>query len=353
MSTSLTTAGGLTADGAEFPLAGDLRFLPPFELLPVLTDLGKAGLLRLRRSDGAEARCRVVRGCVADAEAGHLRGREAVLTFLWWADGRFDFEAGEPGPEGVEPIRVPELLMDAVRLADETERHKDAIPGRAQRPVLGGDAPPGEDELDCGIRTVHETLRKQPGLSLGDLERLLPLAPTKVRLSVALLVAGRMIRGLRIEPSGVFRRTAATSWQNVLVRYPGGVRVLVACCRAIGREQIEEAVDLLSASLTAPRPMATYAATGPSFVRMRPQDGGILSLTFLPTSRKNRYLFEAFARSVDAALFCSEGCPCGERGDWADAVPPRVRVVAMENPGALHRDLGRALVALGEARAPA
>lgn len=328
-------------------IAGELRFLSPFELLPVLTDLGKSGLLRLRRSDGPEARCRISRGVVTTAETAHLTSREAVLTFLWWTEGRFEFENGEPDAEDAEKIRVPELLMNAVRLADETERRKDAIPPRERRLALADDAVLDDDQHDCGLPIVFDALRKKPGLSCSELEAVLPLAPMKVRLSVALLAANRRLRGCRVEASGVFRRTAVTWWQNVLLRYPGGVRVLVACCRALGREQIEDAVGIVANSLSAPNPTATYAANGPSFVRMRPTEGGILSLTFLPTGKKHRYLFETFVRSVDAALFCPTSCPCGEKHDWAEAVPTGVRVVTIEEPAALHRELGRALMALG------
>ena len=334
-------------------VAGELRFLPPFELLPILADLGKFGSLRLVRSDGLTAECRVERGAIASAAAGHLAGREAILTFLWWNEGRFEFEAGnaeaagEAGEVG-EGIHVPEILMDAVRLADETERRKEAIPPREQRLALAPDAGLDPDEYDCGLPLVFEALRQQAGLSCAELERRLPLAPMKVRLGVALLAAANKLRGFRVEYSGIFRRTAVTWWHNVLLRYPGGIRVLVASCRTVGREQIEDAVALVATSLHASGPTSTYASDGPSFVRMRPADGGILSLTFLPTGKKHRYLFETFVRSIDAVLLCSDDCPCGEKHDWGSAVPKGVRVITMAEPSARHRDLGRALRALGE-----
>ncbi len=334
-------------------IVGELRFLPPFELLPILTDLRKVGSLRLVRSDGLTAACRVARGAIASAEAGHLTGREAIFTFLWWNQGRFAFEAGnaEAADEEGEAIHVPEIMMDAVRLADEIERRKEAIPPREQRLVLAPDAGLDRDEFDCGLPLVFEALRQQPGLSCTELERRMPLAPTKVRLAVALLAVTSKLRGFRVEYSGVFQRAAVTWWHRILLRYPGGIRVLVASCRTVGREQIEEAVALVATSLHASRPTSTYASDGPSFVRMRPADGGILSLTFLPTGRKHRFLFETFVRSIDAVLLCSDVCPCGERHDWGSVVPKGVRVVTMDEPSALHRELGRALRALGESRA--
>ena len=331
-------------------MSGDLRLLPPFELLPMLADLGKSGLLLLRRVDGLVARCGVVPGGITTAEAGHLTGREAVLTFLWWNDGKFEFEAGPAPPGEVERIRVPELLMDAVRLADETERHQNAIPPKVRPLELVPDVEAGPDEFDCGIAVVFDYLRDHPGTTYVELEERLPLAPTKIRLSVALLGLSGKLRDFRLRMhSGVFGRIAVTWWQSLLRRFPGGIRILVASCRAGTSEQIGLAVRSLEESLQAPDPSMTFAADGPTFVRMRPRQGGLLSLTFLPPGKKHRIIFETFVGSTDAVILCSAPCSCGEQGDLAWAVPLTVRKVFLQEGATLERGLARALMSLGEA----
>jgi hypothetical protein len=68
-------------------------------------------------------------------------------------------------------------------------------------------------------------------------------------------------------------------------------------------------------------------------VRLRPASGGILSLTFLPISKKNRYLFDTFVRSVELALVCREGVSHDrEIGEWEALVPSGVRLLGFE-PG--------------------
>ena len=330
-------------------MSGDLRLLPPFELLPMLADLGKTGLLVLRRVDGLIARCGVVPGGITTAETGHLAGREAVLTFLWWNDGKFEFEANPALAGEGERIRVPELLMDAVRLADETERHQNAIPPKTRPLELAPEVTAGPDEFDCGLPMVFDHLRDHPGTTCAEMEERLPLAPTKIKLSLALLGLSGRLRDFRLRMhSGTFGRIAVTWWQTLLRRFPGGIRILVASCRAGTNEQIGGAIRSLEEALKAPDPSVTFAADGPTFVRMRPRQGGLLSLTFLPRGRKHRIIFETFVGSTDAVILCSDQCACGEQGDLAWAVPLSVRRVFLQEGATLDRGLARALMSLGE-----
>lgn len=313
-------------------LAGRLEVCSPFELLQLSCQLRKFGRLKLFREDGQTGSCAVTEAGVTRADCGHLTHREAVLTFLWWKKGWFVFDEDESTPHAERPIRIPELVMDAVRLADETERRAADIPERTARLRLVEGALPPEDALGCDVGRLFAFLIDHPDRTRAEIEATLPLAPVKIRLGLALLAdAGQLVDRV----AGVHRPAPATAprnswWQRLIGSYPGGLRVLIGHPPDASSDALYRAVRKLAETLELPPPSFGMAGDGPSFVRLRPQAGGILSLTFLPVVRKNRYLFESFMQSVQLVLLCADpGAPL-EGLDWAAILPKDVGLIPVD-----------------------
>ncbi len=349
-----TEAGSLppaaNADGQPH-LAGQLTTFSPFELLQYLLFSGKAGCLELEHADGRQASCSVAGGSIAAASCGHLDGSEAVLAFVWWRQGRFKFTPGATRAAGATYGTIEALMMEAVRLADELEGLASRVPPPGVRLSLTGRASVPRDDLGCGLDLVASALRARPGPTRAELEAGLRLCPVKVRLGLALLAAAD---ALQTEGSPE-EASLATDPPHSLEGGSGGlgtcdVRVLVAHTAQAQRSGLLDAVQELGAALGGPRVQTELSPVGPSFVRFRPRGGGILSLTLLPISRRNRFLFETFVSSVDAALFCCGNDGGDEASAWKTVVPPGVTLSSVDAPAALCDELRGFLVRLAEAR---
>ena len=332
---------------AEPLLAGQLATFSPFELMQFLVFSGKAGCLELERGDGRQASCLVAGGSITEATCGHLQGREAVLTFVWWRDGGFRFIPGAAQAAGRLSDNIETLMMDGVRLADELERRGDLVPPTAARLHLGGPGRVPADDFDCGLDLVASALRARSTATRAELESSLNLCPVKVRLSLALLAEADLLeKADRPEGSGLTAEPPVAAG----VRGHGvqDLRVLVAHTSQADPAGLLEAVQALGTALGGPQARAELSRVGPSFVRFRPPEGRILSLTLLPTSRRNRFLFETFVSSVDEVLFC-DGKEEEARA-WSAIVPPTVRAATVEEPRALCDKLQASFLRLAEAR---
>jgi CheY-like chemotaxis protein len=345
---TLLESGGSTVLGRG-QLAGHLRAFSPFEMVQLLCDMRKAGVLELRRIDGAVATCTLRDGGIAAAECGHLRGREAMLTLLWWKQGSFLFRDGETTSTD-ELLRVPEVLMQAVRLADETERRKGLVPRRDAALFLSPTAPVPEDDPGCDVGLLFEMLSTNPGLTCAELEGRLPLSPVKVRLGLALLAkAGDLIWPKASNETPAAGRTEGDTWWRALMeRFPGGLRVLVVCGPSVAPDRIFAAVSKLGATLDLANPSVSFSPGGPSFVRLRPPSGGILSLTFLQMTKKHRYLFETFVRSVQVVLVCPEEGASDDIEDWTATIPSGVSRILLDRNALLEDEIAARLRALAE-----
>jgi len=320
-------------------LSGDLARFSLFELLQYLCSLQIHGRLELSRDDGRTAWCEIVPGGLGTAAHRHLQGREAVFTFVWWKAGRFRFEATEAPEEIAGVTHTAELLLEAVRLADEVERHHKLIPQAEAPLVIDADRDPPADTLDCGLEEVLLALRRQSEPTLSKLEAALPLAPIKVRLALTCLIAAGVVRSaLESSPSAASDSITPPWWANLKRRSPGGVRVLVGYSPETSPEGILDSVRSLSRSLRLPCPVLALSQSGPSFARLRPEGGGIVSLTFLPLLQKNRYLFDTFLRGVELVILDGEGC-AGDALHWDQAVPPEARLVCLPRLATLDREI--------------
>ncbi len=210
-------------------LEGDLACMTAFELLQVLQYLGKSGELLLRRKPGAEARCGITPFGLTDLECGSLREREAALAFAWWQEGSFRFEMDSSGAPAArrtarEALPVQEVLLDAVRLADEIEARAGIVPERGEPLVLLRREALGP-ELG-GVPSAPEIVRflgERPGATRRDLEVVLPFAPVTLGFALARLCEdGRVGAQDHRHPDGGPLRPARAAGRALLHVLDGG-----------------------------------------------------------------------------------------------------------------------------------
>jgi hypothetical protein len=110
-------------------------------------------------------------------------------------------------------------------------------------------------------------------------------------------------------------------WYRLIQRFPGGLRLLIAAVPDECTELTWELVKKLAKMLEVPAPNVMCSSTGPSFARLHAPCGGVLSLTILPLTKKNRYLFESFVRSMQACFFCFDDRVAAEAQSWKVLIP--------------------------------
>lgn len=122
------------------------------------------------------------------------------------------------------------------------------------------------------------------------------------------------------------REAFAAVWSGLTRARASGVQVVLACPGRCEQQCCQRLATRLAQELDAPVPSARTPTGGPMFVRLHPAAGGQLTLTFVPCTDRNAFLFEALCRSADAVMLC-----CGERADverWTGRVPEGVPVEA-------------------------
>lgn len=316
-------------------IEGDLAVATPFELLQIFGILRRSGTLRFRRADGLTASCDFVDGSISTAECGHLRDAEAVCTLVWWKAGFFRFEPC-PEREGARAGSKPEALMlEASRVADELERRAASLPGPDAELRLASLPMPTADPLDCGLLWVCEFIRRNPGTTRAAVERSLSLAPARIRLALAVAMEEGRIGTVSSETSETSAdrgsdepsEEPAGLWARGVARFGRTIRVVVACSPVLVDELSRALCELVEA-LDLPRQRLPISVSHPSFLRIRPP-GGILSLTVLPVSPRNRFAFEALAQKVELAVVAADR-ETGEVAKWLGAVPERTPVVVVD-----------------------
>ncbi len=331
-------------------MRGHLASFTPFDVLQYLNVSRRTGELRLRRADGEAAECKLVLGRIVGARCEHLHDREAVLTLVFWQAGEFEFEETPKPEEAGVDLSVEELTMEAVRIADELEMRAVDLPHADERLTLNSFRKPPADELECGVRRVADALRGRPATTRRQLECELDLCAIKVRLALTLLVRERVV--CRVDAAAETPRRFSVAaddaeleatWSRVRRRFPTGLRVLVAFApeTAIGR--FEPALEALGQRLGAPTRVGAVLPVGPSILRFRPPSGGILSVTLLPITRRDRYLYETFAPSVDIVIFYGWSSVAEIAEGWVEAVPVDADLEILNESCGLDAELSSAL----------
>lgn len=311
-------------------LQGVLGAFGSIELLQFVSQTLPVAQVTFVSPSGSEASILLARGGCLDARFGKLRGREAAVAALSHPMSKF-FVREADLPSGIgAPATLTELVLEVARLEDELERRKDDLPEPARKLTLTGQLD-ASDPLDCGLPFVARALAGQPR-SLEALEADLPLAPVRVRLSVALLrEQGRLtLRASTIMPR-VLPTEPAGPLDRELEKRRGALRVLVACPAGMV-DCVEGAVRHFAEAVTAPAPAVSRVTSGPTFVRIRPARGGVISFTFLPTTRQNRVFFDSFVRSTDAVILGDDD----EAVRWGATLPSDLPTAAVASDATDH-----------------
>ncbi len=325
--------GAREATRSDGSFDGDLACLSAFELLQVFQYLGKEGRLLLRGS-GREASCDVFPRGLARLECGNLRGLEAGLAFVWWQEGRFHFEARashrQTNPD--ELLAVQELLLEAVRLADEIEAHGELVPDREEPlETPSGSTLPLEWEALPSAREIVRFLAAWPSATRRDFERVLPYSPVTLGLATARLCeAGLVARSVELVAS---ETAGVTPQEPDSTREESGriVRALFAFDPHFS-EEIPDALARLQESLGAPISRTASDLAAPSFLRTRLPSGCFVSITVLPISRRNRFVLESLAPSLGLVVLVVGDRIRDEIERWRRHCPSNVQVVLARSP---------------------
>lgn len=261
-------------------------------LLQGLQAFGASGVLSVVGVEDRRLEVGFESGRVAWAEQGHLVGEEALLSAILWAEGSYVFRSGEQEPhrgQGAPATSLPPgfdltgFLLRAMVFADELEKRTQLLPPPGV-PLQLKDGQVPEDPFGCGLQAVVDGLRRKQTVTLAELERELPLAPVKIQLAVALLSEQGLLAHQPAAPSPAVPPETSAWWAQVSERFGGSLRLLLvvdeATCTDAGFQRL---VAFLKEKLGVSQAWESFAKSGPSFVRLHPQRGGVFSVCCLPS----------------------------------------------------------------------
>jgi Domain of unknown function (DUF4388) len=314
---AVTAAGGFS---------GALSCLGAFELLQTLHYLRKCGRLSLANDDprqvGArEAVCTLAVEGIVSASCGHLESIEAVLALAWWRSGSFSFEP-LPSFSSAGAIPLQEILLGAVRLADESEARGAVLPDRrAPLGVRMASAAGALSDVPAASEVVRYLTHHRGG-SRFDLEAALPFAPVTLAYALARLCEEGYVGRLLTESRARETEPAATERQ-ALARARSVLRLLLAFLPG-ARDVAPALVGTLGSELGLAESSHFFDPTGASFLRLRLAPQRFLSITTLPITRRNRFVFESLAASFELAVFLTLGQPDRELDEWLRLAPASI-----------------------------
>lgn len=309
---------------AAWDLEGDLDRLGLLSVLQFLESTRVDGAVLVTEPNGAISQFTLAAGMVTSAVFRSLRGREALLAILGIKSGRFGFQRGASSTRR-DNLAVAPAIMDAVRLEDELERMAKSLPGPEVALALRNPHEVPIDPLECGMDTVMAAIAARPGVCLHELRSLVPLAPVKLRVSVACLAHNG-----RLHSEATMTELAPVPWidpddwyARLLLRHPGGLRLLMGTSPHDGPHDIIAAITALARALDAGPAWLSVAADGSSIARVRPRAGGLLSIASVPMHDTNTELFRRFAGTATLVLLCVDA-PKELAAQWREASPSQV-----------------------------
>jgi CheY-like chemotaxis protein len=114
--------------GARTGIAGRLSELGVADLLCAMEVNRRSGIIHLDGRDGRRGAISFREGRPVDAEAGRLRGREALYRLLCWSDGFFEVETRTVREGDAVKLTVADLLAEGMRRLEEWSSLRDALP---------------------------------------------------------------------------------------------------------------------------------------------------------------------------------------------------------------------------------
>ncbi|MCS7181734.1 MAG: DUF4388 domain-containing protein, partial [Thermoanaerobaculum sp.] len=289
-------------------LRGDLNSQRLPEVLQGLLAFGQSGILEVHDTRGLSASIGLFQGRIAWASCGHLLGEEALLACLFWYDGDFSFVTGAQEMPQTPGIQFPpqwdltRFLLRATYLADELAARSEHLPP-PQAPLTLQDVGDEEDPFDCGLHHVIGFLQAHPGTTLAILERQVPLAPVKVRLALSHLAQRQRLARVSRQKSGGSSDAVSRWWLNLMGVYGGKFRLLLLTKEVDGQSTLEGLSNFLKEKARTQNLWFSFSPNGPSFLRLRPEGGGVFSVTWLPINGVNELSdFFAFAPAHNALV---------------------------------------------------
>jgi hypothetical protein len=298
-------------------VSGHVSGFDLFDVTQLLCLSGRSRVLRVSFGDRLGTLV-FEQGALTHASTPSAAGEDAFFEIAQWTGGNFESVEAAQAQSFPPNIHVPtmHLLMESARRKDEGGGAPCAQKSAEPAEVPAGGAPPWDnpahdqlwDELATIQQEVAQELAAGAGASVPSREA--PSGPAEQVAGPAAAEPG---------PEGD-SPAQASWWHRVTARWGEAVQVVVAWPPEAGWDQAAAEVRRLAVVAGAKPPSDVLAATGPSFVRIYPEAGGILSLVFLGISKRHRFLFETLVRSAHAALVPRE-CAGGETQHWMGALP--------------------------------
>jgi CheY-like chemotaxis protein len=179
-------------------LAGDFKGLPLGDLLQLLAESRRSGLLRIL-SRGHEGEIHVAKGVIRAVRYRNRSGRWALLELLQATEGSFRLLDEEPpnslAADAGAPIHLRACLLEIAWVSDEMRRREGFLPEADTRYVVTRDRPFGNHDLAAlPLQQIYDAIRRMDRPTLSDLLAL-DLAPDDyVRLGFAVLVEEDLIQ---------------------------------------------------------------------------------------------------------------------------------------------------------------
>ncbi len=171
-------------------LEGKLEDVPLADVLQALANGRNSGVLIA--AVGEIGRLVITEGEILSVSKGRLTGREALVDLVSAKKGRFRFIARQTSREraaATEPIDLQGALLEAAWLEDELKRVEPHLPPAGDLLWLQRAPQLIESLRPLPVDEVASIFRRRSGSTLAEILAELALAPKRVALTVALLIA--------------------------------------------------------------------------------------------------------------------------------------------------------------------
>ena len=124
---------GVKKEGGTIKLSGRLEEIGLPNLLQMMNLLNKGGVLQVKDEGGTGGEIHLQNGEIVHARLVPVEGKKAVQRMLGWAKGEFAFEARDIESRRTVEERTHSILLDGLRLLDETRALGKSAPPRTLR----------------------------------------------------------------------------------------------------------------------------------------------------------------------------------------------------------------------------
>lgn len=175
-------------------LSGHTSHLPISDLLQLLSQNGKTGVLNLHVAGDHEGRVFFRSGQVVNAATGGVEGRKALYRLLDWPEARFEMDPDGKLPTG-EPIResTSNVLMDGFTQNDEMRALRPSLPPPLARFRMQGALPDLQAGSGLGTTEKAVLLEFQGGASVGEVLDRSPLNDLEVSRAILKLLQLKLL----------------------------------------------------------------------------------------------------------------------------------------------------------------